>query len=573
MTQIALHTKKSSRGIPLWIYGAGVLLVLLVIGGFVVVATNPFSGGGSSGSSFKTVPVRVGAFETRVVVRGDLQAVDNIDIVCQVEGSTAITQIVPEGTYVHKGDTLVVLDSSTIRQKLEDATIELQRGQADVTTAEEMLSIQKSQNAANLEAAEVALQLAEIDLTKYVEGSYPSLLADADMAMEKAATGLKTKEDDLAQTRALFAKGFVTATEVKNKELEVAAARRDVAKAVSDRKVLVEYSNKADLAAKKNALAQAEQKLERTKRENAANLSQKTADLSAKKQQLELITRRVSRFKEYFDACTILAPADGLVVYRNDNSRDSVQVQEGAQVRERQTLMRLPDTSRMKVQLKINESQIGGLAVDQLATIRLANHPTPLTGRVTKISPVADSADRWMNPDRKDYPVDVILDETPKGLRPGMSAEVSILIDRLEDAMSVPVAALYSSGADRYVFTPADNGATPVKVKIGKTNEQDVQIREGLSANQSVILLEAGQGKVLLERAGIKVVEAPPTDQPKRKRRDGAPNGGAPNATPNGTAPGGTTPASPTPNATPNGAAPSQAPAKPVDAAPKPATT
>lgn len=543
MTQIALHSKKTSRGIPLWVYGGAVLLTLLVIGAFVAVAMNPFGGNSSAGSGFKTVPVKIGPFETRVVVRGDLQAVDNIDIVCQVEGSTAINQIVPEGTYVHKGDTLVVLDSSSIRQKLEDATIELQRGKADVTTAEEMLAIQKSQNAANLEAADVGLQLAQIDLTKYVEGEYPSLLADADMAMEKATTGLKTKEDDLAQTRSLFAKGFVTATEVKNKELEVAAAKRDVVKAESDRKVLVQYSNEADLAAKKNALAQAEQKLERTKRENAANLSQKEADLSAKKQQLELITRRVARFKDQFESCTIVAPADGLVVYRNDSNRDNVQIQEGAQVRERQTLMRLPDTSRMKVQLKINESQIGGLAVDQTATIKLANRTELLSGRVTKISPVADSADRWMSPDRKDYPVDVILDETPKGLRPGMSAEVSILADRIEEATSVPLAALYSSGPERYVFTPSDTGATPVKVTVGKANEQDIQIKQGLAANQSVILLEAGQGKLLLERAGIKVVETPADDgQPKRKRRDGAngaPNGAAPSAKPGSDAPAG----------------------------------
>ncbi len=514
----------------MWAYGVAVLGAIGLASGVTLYVKQPFSST-SGGNTFKTVSVREGPFESRVVVRGDLQAVDNIDIICEVEGATAITELVPEGTFVTKGETLVVLDSSAIRQKLEDSLIEWQRAKADVTTAEEMLEIQKSQNAANLEAADVALQLAQIDLTKYAEGEYPSLLADAKMAVERAETGLKTKQDDLAQTRSLFSKGFVTATEVKTKELDVAAGVRDLTKAKTDLHVLEKYSHQADLASKKNTLAQAEQKLERTKRENAANLSQKTADLSAKRQQLELIERRVARYREQVDKCTIKAPASGLVVYRNDNNRDSVQIQEGATVRERQIMMRLPDTSRMKVVLKINESQISALSLGQMAMVKISSIPNPIDGEVTKISPVADSADRWMNPDRKDYPVDVVLAETPKGLRPGMSAEVSILTNREEVALAMPIGALYSAGQDRYAFvTNGNEPPRPVKVKIGRSNDQDVLITEGLNAGQNVLLLEAGQGKLLLERAGIKVAEAPPAEgDPNRRRRRGDGNGGAPN--------------------------------------------
>jgi HlyD family secretion protein len=527
MTQIAIpNRKRAARVVPLWVYAVAALGTLAVIVGVVVYASRSLGLGGSPQASFKTVPVKQGLFESRVVVKGDLQAVENIDIVCQVEGSSTITELAPEGAFVHKGDILVVLDSSQIRQKLEDALIEWQRQKADVTTAEEMLEIQKSQNAANLEAAEVALQLAQIDMIKYIEGEYPGLLADAKMALEKADTGLKTKQDDLAQTRQLFSKGFVTATEVKNKELEVAAAQRDVIKAQSDMDLLVKYTHKADLASKKNALAQAEQKLERTKRENSANLSQKSADLGAKRSQLEVIERRVARFREQVEACTVRAPADGLVVYRNEGNRDSTQIQEGASVRERQTMMRLPDTSRMKVVLKINESQISALALGQVATVRLSSIAGPLMGTVTKISPIADSADRWMNPDRRDYPVDVVLDETPKGLKPGMSAQVSILTNQIDNAVSIPVGALYSIGNERYAFTVDGEVTTPAKVEIGTTNESDVQITAGLQPGEKVLLLEAGQGKVLLERAGIKIAPPAEGEPGKRRRRDGGEQNG-----------------------------------------------
>ncbi len=569
MTQISIPSRRTVKAVPSWVYlGAIFVLVLIVIAvGYLTWSRLGASSAGSS--SFKTVPARFGPFETRVMVKGELQAVDNIDINCDVEGSNTIIQLVPEGSAVKKGDVLIKLDSSQISQKLEDATIELQRATAEVTAANEMLEIQKSQNAANLEAAEVSLQLAQIDYKKYVEGEYPSLQADARMAVEKASTAVKTKSDDLTQTRSLFSKGFVTATEVKNKELDLAAAQRDLVKANTDQSVLEKYTHEANLASKKSALAQAEQKLERTKRENAANLSQKDSDFQSKKQQLDLIQRRVIHYKEQLTNCTILAPADGMVVYQNNNNqgRDSASVAEGATVREHQTLMRLPDARHMKVVLKINESQINGIKLGLTSSITLNGDNTQLKGTITKISPVPDSTDRWMNPDRKDYPVDMILENTPPGLRPGMSVVVNILVDRKDDVVSVPIASLYSVGQDRYVFTPNGDEATPIKLKqVGRSNEQDIHVIDGLEAGTNVILLEPGQGKILLEKAGIKVADVQPAASGPggvdgagmgKRNRDGTGAGG------NGSGGGGrrNREGNPSGEATPGSAAPTQQPA------------
>jgi HlyD family secretion protein len=225
----------------------------------------------------------------------------------------------------------------------------------------------------------------------------------------------------------------------------------------------------------------------------------------------------------------------------------------------------------MKAVLKVNEGQIANLSIGQVATVSMSASPAALSGIVTKISPVADSGDRWMNPDRRDYPVDVIFDQTPKGLKPGMTATVNILTDRIEDAIYMPIGALYSAGKDRYAFVVSGENVRPTPVKIGKSNDQDVQIVEGVEAGQNVVLLEAGQGKALLDKAGIKVVEEKPAegDPTKRRRRDGAagegkgPGNGPANNPGNGA---GATPGN-TPTAEP--AKPAEAiPGKPKAAAP-----
>src|SRR5436190_7352928 len=129
--------------------------------------------------------------DVKVVKDGELAAVNNIDISNLVEGQTTIQQIVKEGAYVKKGDILITLDSASIKQKIEDTTLEVQKADADLIAAKEMRDIQKSQNDASLDAAVSAVKLAELDLQQYEEGSYPQARANATIEVEMAKIPLK----------------------------------------------------------------------------------------------------------------------------------------------------------------------------------------------------------------------------------------------------------------------------------------------------------------------------------------------------------------------------------------------
>src|SRR3954451_6556081 len=98
--------------------------------------TNGWIGGGAGqGTPVKWHAVAVGEMQVKVHKDGELQAVNNIEIISMVEGLNTIVQIVKEGQYVNQGDTLVTLDSSMIRQKIEDPSLELQRAASDVAAA------------------------------------------------------------------------------------------------------------------------------------------------------------------------------------------------------------------------------------------------------------------------------------------------------------------------------------------------------------------------------------------------------------------------------------------------------
>jgi HlyD family secretion protein len=534
MSQIALPNVSASRRWPIFVI-APVAVVLVLAGAWSMLP----------GTSWKPVPTGEGVFHVAapmdldILIRrdGELQAVENIDIVSRVEGHNAIQFVVKEGSSVTRGDVLLTLDSADIRQKLEDAILEVKKAEAALSTSRELLEIQKNQNGANLEAAEVALELAKLDLQQYVEGSYPQLLLNAQTKLQMAQINLKNREDTFEQTRKLFAKGFVTMNAVKDDELKFLEAQNAVRDAEKALNVLEKFTHPMDLASKRNALSQAEQRLIRVRRENASNISQREIDLQTRSQEYEVRRRRQERYEQQVAHATIRAPADGMVVYATSSDRNAQNmIQEGTMVRERQALLRLPDTSSMKSVLRVNESQVWRLSEGMKATVKVAGVPEPISARVDKISVLPDSAQRWWNPDLKEYVVDVVLDRTPQGLKPGMGTQAEIFIDRLHGVMALPLTTLYGVGREHYVFVRRGDDVEPRKVRLGQASETHAEVIEGITEGEQVLVLQMGQGRELLEAAGIRVQ---PTTQPGERRRRGGdqpqPNGtGAQPARPQG---------------------------------------
>ena len=121
-----------------------------------------------------------------------------------------------------------------------------------------------------------------------------------------------------------------------------------------------------------------------------------------------------------------------MVIYGSTTDRNAQNpIQEGAEVRERQLLIRLPDTSAMKAVVRIHESVVTKLKEGQRANIRIVGIPEA-SATIAKISVLADSSNRWWNPDLREYPIDLNLDATPANLKPGIGATVDITIDRLQ---------------------------------------------------------------------------------------------------------------------------------------------
>jgi multidrug efflux pump subunit AcrA (membrane-fusion protein) len=164
-------------------------------------------------------------------------------------------------------------------------------------------------------------------------------------------------------------------------------------------------------------------------------------------------------------------------------------VQVGEKINSRQQLMIIPDMSTLQVKTRVYEAMVDQVQPGLEALIRLDAKPDlPLTGKVSKVGVLPDSQNRWLSPDVKVFNVIVAMDQRPEGLKPGMTAQVELMLARLENVLSVPVAAVFTEQEKTYCWRP--NGGKPemAPIKIGRTNDRRAEIVSGLEEGDVVLL-------------------------------------------------------------------------------------
>jgi multidrug efflux pump subunit AcrA (membrane-fusion protein) len=205
-------------------------------------------------------------------------------------------------------------------------------------------------------------------------------------------------------------------------------------------------------------------------------------------------TEETTKLRTRIENCKLYAPMDGSVVHANDPSRFGAltrpQIEEGATVRERQLIFRLIDLGGpMQVNTKVHESVIDRIRPGLPARTRLDSFPGKiLTGTVRDVAPLPH-ANRFFSSDIKVYTTHVTIDEGLPGLRPGMSAQVEILVSELDDVLSVPVrAVLHGKGKDYVAVKRPDGHFDWREVTLGGHNEDFVEVKRGIQSGELVIL-------------------------------------------------------------------------------------
>ena len=218
-------------------------------------------------------------------------------------------------------------------------------------------------------------------------------------------------------------------------------------------------------------------------RNNEARLAQVQAILRARTESLKKEEERLERYTTQLEACKIYAPEAGMVAYASD--RDD-EIREGVPVRYRQHLMSLPSLDQMQVQTAVHESDLDQIRIGMKARITVDAFPeNEYVGTVKSIAVLPDQ-NGWRGSETKVYATVITIDDKVSQLKPGMTAVTEILVDSIEDAVTVPIQAVVERDDQTWVLTREGDGLRPEPSKqAAKTIRWSKWSRDWRSAKTS----------------------------------------------------------------------------------------
>jgi len=309
----------------------------------------------------------------------------------------------------------------------------------------------------------------------------------------RAAASLKSARADLDLQRATWERlSRVAASEpgmVPGQDLDVARNR------VRDAEARLEAARQALAAARQGVLAARSRLAAAGSTVEAAAAQVEGAALRG--QADRSAADRAAGVLEY---TLIRAPFSGVITARYLDPGALVQSAAGSAQGSTRPVLRLSDSSRLRVAVQVPESEVPGVRVGTEAEVRSDALPdTVLRARVTRLSGALDAASRSML-------AEIELPNRGGLLKPGMLARARLFLEAHRGVLVVPTGAVVPEKDKRFVFVVEGGVARKRMVVTGFEEPEAVEIREGLAASDAVIVSGAGGlvdgTRVVARRAG-----------------------------------------------------------------------
>jgi multidrug efflux pump subunit AcrA (membrane-fusion protein) len=389
-----------------------------------------------------TVPVQRGELVIKAHTRGLLRAVQSTGVAApNFGGSVAITQMAAIGATVGQDDPILAFDSTDQENLLETARSREDEAQQEINKNRADAAIREQQDRVDLLRAEFAVRRAELDVSRN------EMVSEIDA--QKNLLALEAAKKRLAQLQ----------EDVKSRRASAAA----------DLAVFRERFNRAGFERKR-----AEQRIAQTK---------------------------------------VKAPMKGLVSIRQNQEASGgfffpglelPEFRTGDQVFGGAVVMEVVDTSEMEMAGAVYESERGKLREGQEVIIRFDSmSDVPIKGRVKTLAGMTSQAGVFSSSASKTFDVVFSVDSRDERLRPGMSGAVEVITERIQDAVSVPMQAVFEKDGKQWVYVPNNGRYERREVSVGRRGESRVEITKGLTGAERVAMIDP-ESRAATARKGSK---------------------------------------------------------------------
>jgi len=377
---------------------------------------------------------------------GNVASAEKVSIIPSVSGKVQ-TVDVEVGQTVEKNAQLFTIDNTELTYKLNQAQ-------------------------ANYDAAAAAYD-------KTVGGSAKQTQNDAATALEKAQNELKDAqsqyENNTAVTAAQTAYNDAKANYDRTNTLYEAEATSKVT--LDDAKSKLDTASAALEIAKANA----ETRLNNAKASFAAaseNASITNAiinpdNIASAKAQMDSANAALDIAKHQLDNATITAPIAGKISAKNISVGEFAPTQTPSLV--------LENANSVNVIIKVTETNINDIYIGMAAKISVPSTGLSYDGTISTISPSADQKTGM-------FDVQVDINASDDNLKLGMVTNVTLVNSNEDNTLLVPKESVFEEDGTSYVYVVNSDILAKHTVTVGSSKNQYVEIKDGVSANDQIVV-------------------------------------------------------------------------------------
>lgn len=502
----------SRRRIVAWKAGLLILSALLIGGSTAFFVLRPHTG--PRDADFVTIQTE--PFQELITSRGTLEAISTKRVHSECHWTVSILSLVPEGTWVEKGDVVCALDSAEIEEFLRSREISLIKANAALTASIKQQEIQQAAAERRLSDAKYLFQTAELELQEYVDGKYPKQIRQLEKNIDVSEVQSDSASDNLAFVSRIWMMGLANRAEKDSASLIATSQAEQLRRLQAQRELLEKYTNPKTERQLKYRVDHYRLGLIRTELANSLAETRSQMNALADERRLQIYERYAATAREGIEACTIRAPRAGRVIHANSwylRSRGIRTIEEGKSVYFSQPIFEIPDESKFKVSFPVDETLITKVSTGMPVDVRLAGYEQDVvSGTITAI-PLYPRIRSPYGTEIKEYWLEATLtpsDAQWENMHPQMDADVTFAIANIPDAITVPRSSVIREGSQNYVWLQHGDDMMKCSVRPGNVSEDKVVILSGLRPGDRILEDPRGTANVPQSLPNKTPIHGPP---------------------------------------------------------------
>jgi len=304
---------------------------------------------------------------------------------------------------------------------------------------------------------------------------------EQDLAQYKSA--LKSAQAEIAQARAqarLTEEEDVTAVMKAKYDVESArleAGKQEIVSAIDGEKARLKVGD-------------AEQRLREAEQKQKSDRAASTAAIDSKIQASKKAVFDAQRAERALREMTLRAPAAGMVSLLqvwHDGNTDAFKA--GSRAWPGAPMAEIPDLSTIRAAARVDETERGRLQIGQAVNVQLDAIPDrQFTGHIDLISAIAttDFSGGWPFP--RNFNVQVLLDSGDARLKPGMSAQLGVVVDKIANALTIPAQSSFQKSGRTVVYVVRGSKFEERAIEESRRSGDRILVAKGLQAGERVAL-------------------------------------------------------------------------------------